>query len=207
MTGDYSAYDQTLPSILISLSMFMYKHLIGIADSGSPVTEKLYLDLCGYILYAHAYHPKTGTIKRQRGIFSGTVITNLCDGTTNLAILGYSLRNNDDVSNTINTKICGDDNLLITPSKLDSNTLVSEVGRIGMKVNYLTNESFDKGTPVSSFLGSVWTPEGPERNVRRMAISACLMKKAWPDFQGDKKRMIASRIYSIFGYDHRLNDF
>jgi hypothetical protein len=33
------------------------------------------------------------------------------------------------------------------------------------------------------------------------------MKKAWPDFRGDRKRMVASRVYSIFGYDHRLNDF
>jgi hypothetical protein len=153
-TGDFSAYDQTIPSILLALSMFMYKHLIGIADSGSPVTESLYLDLCGYILYAHAYHPKTGTIKRQRGIFSGTVITNLCDGTTNLAILGYALRNNNDLIEDIKTKICGDDNLLITSSKLDSSTLVSEVSKIGMKVNYLDTESYESGEQFCSFLGS-----------------------------------------------------
>jgi hypothetical protein len=57
------------------------------------------------------------------------------------------------------------------------------------------------------FLGSKWTVSGPERPLMRMILGCCMWKNKWPDFKGDRKAMIASRLYSIFGYDHRLQYF
>lgn len=45
------------------------------------------------------------------------------------------------------------------------------------------------------------------RDIMRMAVSCCLMKGKWPDFHGDRKCLVGSRVYSIFGFDYRLESF
>jgi hypothetical protein len=73
-----------------------------------------------------------------------------------------------------------------------------------MKLNFEGDDQYEIGNPSMQFLGSKWSISGPERSIMRMVLGCCMWKSKWPDFQGDRKAMIASRLFSIFGYDHRL---
>jgi hypothetical protein len=56
------------------------------------------------------------------------------------------------------------------------------------------------------FLGSYWSRDGPERDVTRMMLSASKQSWNWPDFD-NRDDFIDGRLYSIFGFDHRLHNF
>jgi hypothetical protein len=104
-------------------------------------------------MYGHAYHPKVGTIKRCRGIFSGTVVTNLMDGCVNIAVLGLSVTS-DDKNTLIDIKVGGDDNVLFSGGKIDIDYIVSGVSRLGMKLNFDPDHMFSSMQPFMQFLGS-----------------------------------------------------
>jgi len=56
------------------------------------------------------------------------------------------------------------------------------------------------------FLGSFWINGLPERPTYRMVISAIMVKSKWPE-AGGVDNLIDGRLYTIFGYDHRLKSF
>lgn len=115
----------------------------------------------------------TGVIRRKRGIFSGTVVTNLVDGCVNLMCIGYSLH---DVKDLV-VKVGGDDNVMFTTDYLPRDRIVLNSKRVfGMDLSFDPEHCFKRGEPFLQFLGSKFTPEGPERDVMRMAIGATLMK-------------------------------
>jgi len=105
-------------------------------------------------MFGHAYHPDTGFIRRRRGIFSGTVITNLADGFCNLAVLGLSLAPKD--RNQISCiKVGGDDNVIFSARKIDTDYVVRYVSnKFKMKLNFDPTHMFDPGQPFMQFLGS-----------------------------------------------------
>lgn len=145
-TGDYSSYDQTIPSELIATSMFMLKAKLKLSDFQSNVYDKL----VSYIMHSHIYHPLCGFTFRKRGIISGSYYTNIVDGLTNLLMISYSSRClNMDIDDI---KVCGDDNLIVHTSpinrKLLSKFLLDAFGVVH-KV-----EKEDIAYPNSNYLGS-----------------------------------------------------
>jgi hypothetical protein len=107
-SADYKAYDQTIPSIILSISFSIIKDRL-VLDS---YYSRLFDELVGYILYGYIYHPSIGHICRNRGIPSGSYFTNLVDGISNLLMNNYT---NLDLKLPIDDiYVCGDDNLHVT---------------------------------------------------------------------------------------------
>jgi hypothetical protein len=170
-SGDYSSYDQTLPSILICASMFLFSELIDFESN--PYFKNLFWRLNGYIMYGHCYHTSIGLQKRKRGIFSGTVITNLADGVCNLMLVSPFLSG----SGSVDIRVGGDDIVIFSENKVNTE-LISEgvLSTYDMKLNFLESDKYNKGDPSMQFLGSKWTVSGPERPLMRMVLGCCIWK-------------------------------
>jgi hypothetical protein len=165
--------------------------------------EDMFDKIVDFNLYGPIYHPLTGVINRNRGICSGSVFTNLIDSIANILMISYSnCITNFDISFL---RVCGDDNLICTNSEIN----VSALSKIA-KATFDTTLIFEpdmfvpSGKGCAHFLGSYWTENGPERSMSRMILSACKQSYNWPKFD-DRKDFIEGRIYTIFGFDHRLN--
>jgi hypothetical protein len=168
VSGDYSSYDQTLPSLWIKVSFEIIKDLY---NFNNEYESLLYDKMVSYVMHGHIYHPKCGTIRRKRGIASGSVFTNLVDGIVNLLIMNYtSLVIGKDFSFI---KVCGDDNLIPSDDILNTDSLVRIVKTLfNMNIEFLEDGKFDKHIARMKFLGSYWSRDGPERDVTRMMLSA-----------------------------------
>jgi hypothetical protein len=127
--------------------------------------------MVSYVMHGHIYHPKCGTIRRKRGIASGSVFTNLVDGIVNLLIMNYtSFIVGKDFTHI---KVCGDDNLIPSDVILNTDNLVHIVkNKFNMNIEFLEDGKFSKHTARMKFLGSYWSEDGPERDVSRMMLSA-----------------------------------
>jgi hypothetical protein len=62
------------------------------------------------------------------------------------------------------------------------------------------------GVGQAHFLGSYWSKDGPERSVSRMILSCAKESYNWPKFDA-REDFIEGRVYTIFGFDHRLPKF
>jgi hypothetical protein len=201
-SGDYSSYDQTLPSFFIKLSFEILKSFYSF---NNEYESGLYDRLVSYIMHGHIFHPHCGTINRKRGIASGSVFTNLVDSILNLLVMNY-------VSHLIGKEyrhiyVCGDDNLLATDTILNVQRISHMIKKIfNMSIEFTEKGIVDKGCSNSLFLGSYWTEDGPERELKRMILSASKLSWNWPNFD-ERDDFIDGRLYSILGFDHRLPDF
>jgi hypothetical protein len=149
VSGDYSQYDQTLPSYLIATSMLVFSQLIDF--NGSSYFQELFWKLNGYIMYGHCYHTEIGLQKRKRGIFSGTVITNLVDGCVNLMVLSTFL----DLQEEVTIYVGGDDNILFSKKPLSVGKISEGVDSFyNMKLNFEGDDQYEIGNPSMQFLGS-----------------------------------------------------
>jgi len=166
-SGDYSSYDQTIPSFIIKICFEIIKNLY---DFKSNYEEQMYDKLVSYVMHGHIYHPITGYIHRKRGIASGSVFTNLVDSMANLIIVNYSsVIMNKDLGRFL---VCGDDNLISTSSVLNTSNLERIVSKVfNMSLTFDKDHMFQAGVPHSHFLGSYWSEDGPERDVKRMILS------------------------------------
>jgi hypothetical protein len=86
-SGDYSSYDQTIPSFIIAQSFEIIKNRYQFRNK---FEEEMFDEVVSYNLYGPIYHPKTGVIHRNRGICSGSVFTNLIDSVANLLMINYA---------------------------------------------------------------------------------------------------------------------
>lgn len=87
-SGDYSSFDQAIDSQLIALSFEIIKSRLSFE---SDYHSELFDKLVAYVMFCHVYHPTVGTIRRSRGIISGSVFTNLVDSIVNLITINYAL--------------------------------------------------------------------------------------------------------------------
>jgi len=111
-----------------------------------------------YVISGHIYHPKTGFIKRRRGIASGSVFTNLVDSLANVFILNYCLPKNTGKSNPIkiNFKVGGDDNVLYSKNKFDYLAICRNANVfLHMILNIDEKHVFERGVQKCHFLGSL----------------------------------------------------
>jgi len=149
-TGDYSKYDQTIPSVVMFASFDIIRSRLNL----SSYEETLWNELISYITHGHIYHPLVGHIKRSRGIISGSAFTNLIDGIANIFMIKYSSEKIgvefDDI------KVCGDDNLMITNREIDYNKLTSYLNTTFNVVNTIVADdvAFPNVDYLGSFLGS-----------------------------------------------------
>jgi len=127
-SGDYSSYDQTLPQELLLLAFELIKSILSLSDYESTLFDHL----VDYIIHGHIYHPVTGFIMRERGIPSGSYFTNVVDGIVNLFMLNYVLK---DISEVTSLHVCGDDNLIVTKSPLNT----TKLSELLFKHFYVTN--------------------------------------------------------------------
>lgn len=165
---DFSSYDQTIPSFTIATSFLMVKALMKLNKE-----EDRYFDfMVSYILHAPVYHADCGFIRRERGIISGSLFTNIVDSLCNSMILGMA---SDKLSFLDRTIVYGDDNILLSKYRYpDLSRIESFLNTLGMKITY-SRESFSNNFNIE-FAGSYWTRQGPERNYKRM-ILGCVMVK------------------------------
>jgi hypothetical protein len=102
-------------------------------------------------LYGHCFHTETGLLKRKRGIFSGTVITNLVDGCVNLLLLGSSRFINEEVD----VFVGGDDNIIFSKGRIPSDVVSNFINRkFGVMLSFNEEDKYKIGNPVMQFLGS-----------------------------------------------------
>lgn len=74
----------------------------------------------------------------------------------------------------------------------------------GMKLNFPEKYRFTSNQPYCHFLGSVFGPSGPQRDVRKMALGCMMTTAKWPEFD-NATELIKARVFTIFGNDCRLN--
>jgi hypothetical protein len=153
-TGDYSSYDQTIPSEILFLSFQLIKSVMKLSDYES----KLFDELRSYIIHGHIYHPETGVINRKRGIISGSFFTNMIDGLSNLIMIHYC--DNIMGRNIKNIFVCGDDNLVCSDIPIRTNKLSSLLLKIFGVTNTIPYENVARpgSTFLGTFLGSRWYP-------------------------------------------------
>jgi len=124
-------------------------------ESISAYQKDLFERMVRFVVSGHLYHPRTGFIKRSRGIASGSVFTNLVDSLCNVLILNYciaKLKNNKNIF----FKVGGDDNVIFSLSHIDHLTISNCVEIfLGMKLNFDVSHIFKKGIPQCHFLGSL----------------------------------------------------
>jgi len=167
-SGDFSSYDQSIPSIIIKLSFEIIKSLYVFKNG---YEEQLYDKMVNYVIAGHIFHPSIGTVLRKRGIASGSVFTNLIDSISNLLIINY-------VTTIIGFDyhkllVCGDDNKIVSNKLLNVGTVSSLVKRIfNMNIDFPREGLVNKGSANSLFLGSYWSVDGPKRALFRMILSA-----------------------------------
>lgn len=172
-SGDYSSYDQTIPSFLIKVSFEIIKYFYNFNNS---YEEELYNKMVDYIMFGHIYHPEVGFIHRKRGISSGSVFTNLIDSIVNLLMVNYSF-------SVMNKEyrylyVCGDDNLICSDNKLNYLNMSSIITKkFNVSIQIDSQSVYDKGVRKMLFLGSYWSDDGPRRYVKRMILSA--VKRSW----------------------------
>jgi hypothetical protein len=148
VTGDFSGYDRTLSSDIMFFSFMILKGLLNLNTYESALFDKM----VDYILFGRVYHPHTKIVLRNRGMPSGSFFTNLVDSISNLIINYYSIYSFKERDYFVKLKVCGDDNLIITKTKLDTNKLSQRISTyFDMKNNFLEE---DYSPPNSNFLGS-----------------------------------------------------
>lgn len=172
-SGDYSFYDQALPSFIIKAGFEIFRELYVFK---SNYEEKMYDKMVSYNLHGHLYHPHCGYINRKRGIASGSVFTNIIGSISNVLMMNYtSFLLGLDYKYIY---VCGDDNLIATTEVLNVKSMVHTMKKVfGVTINFTDEGIVDKHCENSLFLGSYWTPDGPERDLSRMMLSAC--KTSW----------------------------
>lgn len=111
--------------------------------------------MVGYVTHGHIYHPRTGFIRRTRGIASGSVFTNLVDSLANVFILYYStalMACRADIC----FKVGGDDNVIYSREFINPQTVAYNVKMLlNMDLNFKAEHCFNKGVPNMHFLGSL----------------------------------------------------
>jgi len=124
-------------------------------ESFSAYQTMLFEKMVRYVVSGHLYHPRTGYIKRSRGIASGSVFTNLVDSLCNVLILNFCTAKLKNKAN-INFKVGGDDNVIFSDYPIDHNTISNCVKLLlNMKLNFDTLHIIKKGIPQCHFLGSL----------------------------------------------------
>jgi len=169
VSGDYSSYDQTIPSFLIQTSFDIIK---GFYNFDNKYQSSLYDKMVKYVIHGPIYHPDIGIINRKRGIASGSVFTNLVDSICNLLIVNYTNRLLG--LDLAKLYVCGDDNLMLTSGRLIPDyfgTIIKKV--FNMDFEFEHGSRIQKGVQAMQFLGSYWSEDGPHRTVKRMILSAC----------------------------------
>lgn len=151
-SGDYSSYDQTIPSFYM-LTAFEIIRLMSSIDDNEYLSN-LFDELTGYIIRGHIYHPNTGVIKRKRGIASGSVFTGIIDSLCNVLILCATMQHND-LALLTNIFVGGDDSLLPSTKKLNTDYITKMCAKIGMKNVYDSESYYPSGDMRCAFLGSV----------------------------------------------------
>jgi hypothetical protein len=174
-SGDFSSYDHSLPSILIKVGFEIFKQVY---DFGKNETyySGLYDKMTEYVMFGDLFHPILGTVKRERGIASGSVFTNLMDSVVNLLSLNYAIAQSASLTGIV-PLVSGDDSLLVSPHLIRGD-IISRIlwKEFLMDVKYPRESYYSKGIAMMDFLGSHWTTDGPERNMDRMILSAVGVK-------------------------------
>lgn len=200
ISGDYSSYDQTIPSFIINYCFEFIKMFFKFSNS---YEESLYYNMVRFVIAGKIYHPQVGVFSRKRGIASGSVFTNLIDSLCNIFIIHYLSGN----GNFIPMIVGGDDNVLLTNTKVNNIEISAfATNLLGMKLIFDTDNMFDKGVSKMHFLGSVFDDDGPKRDILRMSLSSSYLKSKPLKFPSVNE-LLESRIYTIFGYDCRLKKF
>uniref|UniRef100_A0A2V0R9P7 RdRp catalytic domain-containing protein n=1 Tax=viral metagenome TaxID=1070528 RepID=A0A2V0R9P7_9ZZZZ len=124
-SGDYSNFDQTIPSCFLLTCLDTISYMIKLDDDFDLAVYGL---VSSYIVNCNLYHPVTGLVKRKQGIYSGSYFTNLLDSMVNCFIIGYTSA----LSTDCKIFVSGDD-LFIVSSK---DIIYREDGiiEIGMKL-------------------------------------------------------------------------
>jgi hypothetical protein len=145
---DYSSFDQTLHPFFLGLAF----EFIVVHSTYSDSEKTIFRKIIDYVMFCHVYHPITGTIKRERGIISGSFYTNLCDSISNLFILNYaysSLKKAPDIY------VGGDDAVIFTDTKIDFQQVQRTTTQLGMEAGITPNSAHRSGTAKMFFLGSL----------------------------------------------------
>jgi len=168
--GDFSKYDTTIPKHLLYWSFHVIKSMLKLSDYDS----RLFDILAAYIVEAGIYHPDTGYVFRERGIISGSFFTNLIDSLTNWYIMEYITTQCCSQPNFVSYSVSGDDSVFFY-NQLNLSRLSNRAHYyFGMKLNFPDKHIFDKSSMHAHFLGSVFTPRGPIRDIRKMVIGCMI---------------------------------
>jgi hypothetical protein len=101
----------------------------------------------------------------------------------------------------------GDDNWISSERKIDIDKINTCVRSFGFEISIDKCHSADPHENRVHFLGSLWVDGKPERPVEKMVLSASTARGGrWPEI-GGADNIIDGRVYTVFGYDHRLEEF
>lgn len=126
VAGDYSSFDQKMPSMFIQTSFSIIKYLLNL----TPFQERIFSLVISYFMHCRIYHPITGTCFREKGIYSGSFFTSVIGSMCNVCCLHYATQ--DDFVEYVS----GDDLILTTFKGSTLRCLSDIVSKLGMELNF-----------------------------------------------------------------------
>lgn len=165
VSGDYSSFDQNMPSHFIVTAFLILKNTLKL----NAFQEKVFSLLVSYFLHCRIYHPITGTVFRERGIYSGSYFTSIIGSICNTLLLNYG-------SDGPFTEFVSGDDVILTDFKIGAlSDIKKSLKMLGLQLNF--ERTFKRNEYGWSFLGSNWYKAGPERSVTRMILGAIIVKR------------------------------
>lgn len=148
---DFKTYDQTLPSYFILYAFDLIKGIY----TFPPGMVELYDKMAEYVCFAHVYHPRTGVIRRKRGLISGSYFTNLVDGIINTLVITLGLIVTKQSSYVTGMSIHGDDNWISSKREIDLKLLNEFIRGFGMEISLEKCHTAKPSENKIHFLGSL----------------------------------------------------
>jgi hypothetical protein len=197
---DYSSFDLTAHPKLIASAFYIVKLLY----EDQPRECHNYIDfLCERFCFGENYHPLIGRVPRKRGVPSGSAFTNIIDTFVNIILIRYSFLKMGKNWAIKEILAHGDDSIVVSMVRVSVEKIAHASLTVGMIVNSEKSAYYAKGDLSVEFLGSKWVNGLPERDLSVMATKASLVQGK-PVILPCVFDYVKSRIFTMFGFDHRL---
>jgi hypothetical protein len=196
---DYSRFDKRLhPEITSAAFDLIFDSFV------LSKLEYTYLTVLKVVfMKGGTYHPAFGVLARICGLPSGSCFTNIIGSFSNLIILRYCFTIMQFNHFVVRIVVHGDDGAVGSTVVVPLNRLSKLIDNMGMILKPEKCEQTAKGVSDIYFLGSRWVKGLPQRDLVTCANKVCLVRGK-PIILESKREYVKSRVYTYFGYDHRL---
>ena len=178
-TIDYSSYDQTIPAWIIYEAFDIVKAMF---EGDKNFDEQLF-DVIVHDFVHKVYIDGNGQLRYvDKGVPSGSMFTQIIDSIVNrLMVLTYCYAKDVEIEHMI---IMGDDNLIITPSKLNEHELCSYLNYMFGVTAHPDKCIYTPPGEDPEFLSRYWKAAGCWRDPH-VIVSKLLYPERFRDYQGN----------------------